>query len=200
MGGPLSNKENLQLLLRQAMDLVEICKRLDYQEIIAHKPEAVAALQDAVRIIRGSLPGEVDEGLENYATKPEAREKAGENVVTDKAALLERRRFLVEALGQAGLADRLGKVYCTDTAQRLIAFREIPHKRGLPQFDMVVGPDYSPQGGYHGIFIAEQEISSCLLPQPCDTVQWQIRERHRYANLEQVVDLVSMLSAGFPVH
>ncbi|HEY3699320.1 MAG TPA: hypothetical protein VGK97_08315 [Spongiibacteraceae bacterium] len=186
------------------MDLVEICKRLDYQEIIAHRPEAVAALQNAVRIIRGSLPSEAEanEELENYATKPEARAEAvtDPEKVTDKAALLERRRLLVEALGQAGLADRLGKVYCSETAQRLIAFREIPHKQGLPQFDMVVGPDYSPQSGYHGVFIAEQEILSCLLPQPCDTVQWQIRERHRYANLEQVVDLVSMLSAGFPVH
>ena len=191
----MNNKENLDQLLRQAVDLVEICKQLDYQEIIAHKPEAVAALQNAVRLIRGTLPVN-EEPLDSYAEKqPERPERT-----VDKAALLERRRLFVEALGQAGLADRLGKVYCTESAQRLVAFREIPHKHGLPQFDMVVGPDYSPQSGYHGIFIGEQEVMSCLLPQPFDTMQWQIRERHRFSNREQVVDLVSMLSAGFPVH
>ena len=190
----MNNKENLDHLLRQAMDLVEMCKQLDYQEIIAHKPEAVAALQNAVRLIRGTLP--VNEELGNYAAKQEERAER----TVDKAALLERRKLFVEALGQAGLADRLGKVYCTESAQHLVAFREIPHKRGLPQFDMVVGPDFSPQSGYHGIFIGEQEVLSCLLPQPCDTQQWQIRERHRFSSREQVVNLVSMLSAGFPVH
>ncbi len=191
----MSNKDDIQQLLSQAIDLVEMCKRLDYQQIIAHKPEAVAALKDAVRIIRGSLH-EADEALEDYADKPQVREPAP----VDKGALLERRRQLVEVLGHAGLAERLGKVYSTEAKQRLIAFKDIPHKQGLPQFDLVVGPDFAPQGGYHGIFIAEQEVMSCLLPLPCDTVQWQIQERHRFANLDQAVDLVSTLSAGFPVH
>lgn len=190
----MNNRDDIDHLLRQAVDLVEMCKRLDYQQIIAHKPEAVAALKDAVRIIRGSLSG--DEALENYAAKPVVREPAP----IDKAALLERRRQLVEAFGHAGLAERLGKVYCSETSQRLLAFKDIPHKQGLPQFDLVVGPDFAPQSGYHGIFIGEQEVISCVLPLPCDTMQWQIRERHRFASLDQVVDLVSMLSAGFPVH
>jgi hypothetical protein len=190
----VNSKDDIDNLLRQAVDLVEICKRLDYQQIIAHKPEAVAALQDAMRVIRGTLPNA--EPLENYASKPVTPEPAP----VDKAALLERRRQLVEVLGHAGLAERLGKVYNTEAEQRLIAFKDIPHKQGLPQFDLVVGPDFSPQSGFHGIFIGEQEVMSCLLPAPADTVQWQIRERHRFANLEQAVDLVSMLSAGFPVH
>ena len=186
--------DNVQRLLRQAVDLVEMCKRLDYQQIIAHKPEAVAVLKDVVRVIRGSL-GE-NESLENYASKQQVRERSPE----DKAALLERRRHLVEVLGHAGLAERLGKVYSTEVSQRLIPFKDIPHKHGLPPFDLVVAPDFSPQSGYHGIFIAEQEVMSCLLPTPADTLQWQVRERHRYADWEQAVDLVSMLSAGFPVH
>lgn len=191
----VNDKDDIDHLLRQAVDLVEMCKRLDYQQIIAHKPEAVEALKDAMRILRGSLP-KGNETLENYAAKPEVREPAP----IDKVALLERRRQLVEAFGHAGLAERLGKVYCSETAQRLLPFKDIPHKQGLPQFDLVVGPDFAPQSGYHGIFIGEQEVLSCVLPLPCDTVQWQIRERHRFADLDQVVDLVSMLSAGFPMH
>lgn len=190
-----SSKDDIQQLLNQAVDLVELCKRLDYQQIIAHKPEAVQALQDAMRVIRGTL-SDSGESLEDYAAKPEVREPQP----VDKAALLERRRQLVEVLGHAGLAERLGKVYNTEAVQRLIPFKDIPHKQGLPPFDLVVGPDFAPQSGFHGIFIGEQEVMSCLLPLPGNTVQWQIRERHRFASLEQAVDLVSMLSAGFPVH
>ena len=190
----VNSKDDIQQLLSQAVDLVEMCKRLDYQQIIAHKPEAVAALKDAVRIIRGSIND--NESLEDYAGKQVVREPTPE----EKAALLERRRQLVEVLGHAGLAERMGKVYSTEASQRLIPFKDIPHKHGLPQFDLVVGPDFSPQSGFHGIFIGEQEVMSCLLPAPAETVQWQVRERHRFASLDQAVDLVGLLSAGFPVH
>jgi hypothetical protein len=80
-----------------------------------------------------------------------------------------------------------------------VAFRDAPHKLGLPQFDMVVGPDYAPVSGYHGVFIGNQEVMSCVLPLPAESHQWQVRERQRFSDLTQVVDLVSLLSAGFPV-
>ena len=191
-----SEKEDIQQLLSQAVDLVEMCKRLDYQQIIAHKPEAVAALRDAMRVIRGTLPAG------DSAPTPTAPKQlnTAELAAAAKAALLERRRKLVEALGHAGLAERLGKVYSTVASQRLIAFKEVPHKQGLPQFDLVIGPDFSPQSGYHGIFIGEQEVVSCLLPSPGETQQWQVRERHRFVDLEQAAELASNLCAGFPVH
>ncbi|MFT3930804.1 MAG: hypothetical protein QM709_10970 [Spongiibacteraceae bacterium] len=188
----MNSKDDLQQLLTQAGDLVEMCKRLDYQQIIAHKPEAVAALKDAMRIIRGSIN---NESLGDYANKQEVREPTPE----EKAALLERRRLLVEVLGHAGLAERMGKIYSTEAAQRLIPFKDVPHKQGLPQFDLVVGPDFSPQSGFHGIFIGEQEVMSCLLPSSSEAVWWQVRERHRFTSLDQAVDIVGLLSAGFPV-
>jgi hypothetical protein len=192
----VSSRENLPELLSQAETLVALCKQLDYQQIIAHDAKAVAALQDAIRLIRGSLPIK-DEALSDYAERQSVH--VAEPVVIDKAALLERRRQFVEALGRAGLADRLGKIYASGAETRLIGFRDAPHKRGLPQFDMVVGPDFSPIAGYHGIFIGTQEVFSFVLPHPADDHIWQVRERHRFNALERMVDLVSMLSAGFPV-
>lgn len=190
----VNNKDEVQQFLSQAADLIEVCKRLDYQQIIAHRPEAVAALKDAMRVIRGTLG---DTGsLSDFAEKPVVRELTA----ADKAALLERRRQLVEVLGHAGLAGRLGKVYSSEATQHLIPFKDIPHKQGLPQFDLVIGPDFSPQAGYHGIFIGEQEVMSCFLPASAASAQWQTRERHRFANLEQAADLIGLLSAGFPVH
>ncbi len=190
----VNNKDDVQQLLDQASDVVEMCKRLDYQQIVAHKPEAVAALRDAVRILRGSV---TEESLADYASKQQVVREPSPD---EKKALLERRRRLVEVLGHAGLAERMGKVYSTEAAQRLIPFKDIPHKHGLPQFDLVVGPDFSPQSGFHGIFIGAQEVLSCLLPAPAETHQWQVRERQRFTELEQAVDLVGLLSAGFPVH
>jgi hypothetical protein len=197
-GAKLSNNDKIQTIFEQADELLRLCKGLDYEAIVAHQPAAVEALQDAVRVLKQSLPRN-DEGLNNYAQRQQGPTAAAPQPAESKDALLERRRRFVEAFSHAGLGDRLGKLYCTETDRRQVAFREAPHKLGLPQFDMVVGPDFTPTAGYHGIFISNQEVMSCVLPSPANAHQWQVRERHRFADIEQVVDLVSMLSAGFPV-
>lgn len=188
-------------LIQRAEELTRLCRSVDYQSVLAHDSEAVAALQDVLQVLKKTLPRD-NEDLGDYASAQSAtRPKRPEGPETDaeKKALLERRRHFVEAFSQAGLGNRLGKIYSPLDDRRLIAFREAPHQEGLPKFDMVVGPDYSPISGLHGIFISSQEVLSCVLPSPGEAHQWQVRERHRFANNLQVVDLVSMLSAGFPI-
>jgi hypothetical protein len=64
---------------------------------------------------------------------------------------------------------------------------------------MVIAPDFSPEDGLHAIVVAPQEILSCLLPGADSTRPWQVRQRVRYSSGEELVDLVSLISAGFPV-
>lgn len=185
-------------LIQRAEEFTRLCKSVDYQSVLAHDAAAVAALQDVLQVLKKTLP-RGGEDLGDYAsTQAGARQRsAAPESSAEKKALLERRRIFVEAFSQAGLGNRLGKIYSSTDDRRLLAFREVPHQAGLPQFDMVVAPDYSPVGGLHGIFIGSQEVMSCVLPS--ESHQWQVRERHRFANNLQVVDLVSMLSAGFPI-
>jgi hypothetical protein len=190
--------------MRQAVELIERCKRLDHQQIIAHKPDAVAVLKDVA-----GIPSSPDVTSSTAVTSSDSikpienstiKSEIGEPTPAAKAALLERRRLLVEALGKASMSAQVGKVFSTESPQHLLAFKDISHKLGLPQFDLVVGPNFSPQDGYHGIFISEQEVTSCLLPLPYDdSTPWQIRERHPFANIDQVKDLINMLSGGFSV-
>lgn len=195
----MDNKENMKELIQRAEEFTRLCKSVDYQSVLAHDEAAVAALQDVLLVLKKTLPRN-DEDLGNYASaQAGARQRAAPESSAEKKALLERRRIFVEAFSQAGLGNRLGKIYSSTDDRRLLAFREVPHQEGLPQFDMVVAPDYSPVGGLHGIFIGSQEVMSCVLPSPSESHQWQVRERHRFANNLQVVDLVSSLSAGFPI-
>jgi hypothetical protein len=189
----LNKKDNLRELFLQAEDFLQQFNRLDYEAIVAHEPAAVSVLQDVVKTIRNKRGGE--RALVGYAVEQELRVVGA---AEDKVSVQERRRALLEVLSQAGLSGRLGKVYCTEVDLRTAAFRDVPHKVGLPPFDMVVAADYSPQSGYHGIFVAGQEVMSWLLPTPYD-LAWQLRERHRFSTLEQMAELVGLLGAGFPV-
>lgn len=193
----MDHKENIKELIQRAEEFTRLCKTVDYQSVLAHDVAAVAALQDVLQVLKKALPRN-DEDLGNYASaQAGARQRSASSESPEKKALLERRRHFVEAFNQAGLGNRLGKIYSSLDDRRLLAFREAPHQEGLPAFDMVVAPDYSPVAGLHGIFIGAQEVISCVLSS--ESSQWQVRERHRFANNLQVVDLVSMLSAGFPI-
>jgi hypothetical protein len=197
----LDNKANMKELIQRAEEFTRLCKGVDYPAILAHNAEAVAALQDVLIVLKKALPRN-NEDLNDYAQAQSGPRKRVNKTESDpeKAALLERRRHFVEAFSQAGLGNRLGKIYSSLDERRLLAFREAPHQQGLPKFDMVIGPDFSPVNGLHGIFIGAQEVMSCVLPSPSESHQWQVRERHRFSNNLQVVDLVSMLSAGFPIN
>ncbi len=187
----MNKKDNLRELFVQADEYLQLFNRLDYAAIIAHKPDAVAVLREVVRSIRGD-----SEALDSYAQQPQARVRGVPD--DDKSSMVERRRSFVEALSHSGLGARMGKVYCTQAETRVTPFRDVPHKLGLPQFDMVVAADYSPQAGYHGIFVASHEVMSWVLPSPYDR-PWQLRERHDFTSLEQMAELVGLLGAGFPV-
>ena len=191
----MNKNDNLRELFLQADDVLQLFNRLDYEAIVAHEPDAVAVLQEVVKTIRGKRG---DEALASYATAPPVPRQPEVSIAEDKVSLQERRRAFLEVLSQAGLGARLGKVYCTEADSRTTAFRDVPHKLGLPPFDMVIAADYSPQSGYHGIFVAGQEVMSWVLPTPSE-LPWQLRERHRFSSLEQMAELVGLLGAGFPV-
>lgn len=191
----MNKKDNLRERIDQAEQIIQLYSRLDYAAIIAHEAKAVAILKDVVNTIRGPA-GKARGDSRDAAERQDS--PAPVEFPDDKAALADRRRLFVEALSHGGLGPRLGKVYSTNAASRVVAFRDVPHKLGLPAFDMVVAADFSPQAGYHGIFIGAREVMSFMLLAPFER-PWHLRERHAFSSNEQMVELVSLLSAGFPV-
>ena len=196
------NKDSSQALYNEAGRIVRLCETLDFEGIVQHRPNAISALQNAVRVLNVPLPRGGNDGLGEYAvapTSPKPAEPEAPIAAEDKALLQQRRREVLESLSQAGLGGRLGKVYSTSIEGRLQPFRDVPHKNGLPGFDMVMAPDFSPESGLHGIFVAAQEVMSCVLPGAEANRPWQVRERARYSTPEELVDIVSLMSAGFPL-
>lgn len=179
--------------------MVEASRRLDYPAIIAHDPKAIARLRQVATELRldlDRLRQGPDQSLADYAqVQPQPKERP----VLPAEDAQERRRRCVDALTRAGLGGRVGKLYSSSAAQRLVPFREAPHKQGLMPFDMVVAADFMPGEGYHGIFITASEVVSGLLLQPVESRGWQLRARAGYGNLAQMVEKVGLMSAGFPV-
>ncbi len=162
-------------LAARAHQLLQALRQLDHEGVIAGDPAARAQL---ARILR-ELPGD-----ESGTAVPARR---------------ERQRLWMGVLQAAGMGERLGKLYDSEAVGRIVAFRDVPHRLGLPPFDLVVAPDFNPIAGYHAILIGGDRVSSCVLRQPCATSEWQVRETHAFDSAEGLVDLVGALAVGMPV-
>jgi len=180
---------------------------LNYQKILTHDSEEIAKLRDSLL----GLNIRWDSGsLGDYASKQEARQYSGNTAgeqpsggVDTRSALdldtVERQGQIIESLSDEGFSDRSGNVYSSFVKSRSLSFKQVPHRIGLPDFDVVVAPDFAPNPGLHGIFIGSGEVMSMTLSiiDGKTGEQWQIEKQKKYSSEEQMVDFVTLMSAGF---
>lgn len=192
-------------ILDSADELIEASRSLDYSGIINDDDAALSQLNAVLK--RLSINQfDNDDLLDDYASKQAhaSTAKAADTFAVDEAinpeqsAAIERQQQIADIISQEGLQDRLGKVYNSFANDRVLEFNNVPHQRGLPPFDLVFAADYSPLSGLHGIFISADEVMSIVLPSDAggDT-DWQVLKRRQYSNPDELMEFVTLLSAGF---
>jgi hypothetical protein len=185
---PSINKFNSRII-DEAYRLVNICKHLDFQAITRHESLAVAQLQQAIQTLGIRTRGRVVNGSEP-ATLPMAKSRSQQNEVDSIEQTIR------AALVNAGFEERLGKIYNSESKQRMVELSEVTQRSGLPAFLFSIAPDFAPVAGYHGIFITSAEVYAAVYPVNGNG-QWQIDARRSYANMQQMEEWVTLLSAGF---
>ncbi|MEZ5549491.1 MAG: hypothetical protein R3E82_01240 [Pseudomonadales bacterium] len=162
---------------RRAHDLVE---RVDLRGVAAHDPQAVEKLKKV-----GSALDELSAGRDVQYI---------DGVDEDEAPTLDeeqmRRSELMIVLSQAGLSDRLGRVYVEGTTNGTVALDIVPHREGLPEFDVCVAPDHSPADGAHGIFVSQLGVFSALIPAPPTRHRWRILRSRPFDDQREMLDII----------
>jgi len=95
------------------------------------------------------------------------------------------------ALSDAGLADRLGRVFMHGDTNEMIVIDLIPHRDGLPEFEVCLAPDHSPAEGAHGIFISERGVFAALIPEPVTRHKWRILRSRPFDDFAEMLDTVT---------
>jgi len=182
-------------------------QNLDYRKILSHEADEIAKLRHSLAGL--NIRWDSD-SLGDYASKQETRQystdstsKASSEGADTRAALdldtVERQGQIIESLSAEGFSERSGNVYSSFVKSRSLPFKQVPHRIGLPDFDVVVAPDFAPNPGLHGIFISAGEVMSITLAikEGNTAGQWQIEKQKDYSSEEQLVDYVTLMSAGF---
>ena len=179
--------------LKRAGKVVSGSRSLNYQRILRHDEEEVAKLNHLLKQLGGTHT-KIDEPLENYASHPEQ----GRPTERDDSVKAERCKKMIVRLEQEGFGDRLGKVYNSFAKGRSVEFDRLPHRRGIPPFDLAIAPDFSPVAGMHGIFIAGDTIFSYNLPADTPpTGNWELLKKKSFTTEDEMAEMVTLIAAGF---
>lgn len=166
---------------------------LDYKAILAHEEKAVAKLNRVLQKLSIN-PARVRDPLGNYASRQSGARATAQPELSRK----DRVQLLTDTLAKEGFGERLDKVYNSFSKDRVTPIDRVPHHRGLPGFQIVVAPDFAPISGMHGIFIVGNTVRSFVLPSDSQG-GWQLVRQKDFASMEQMVELVTLISAGFDV-
>lgn len=98
--------------------------------------------------------------------------------------------LMLRLLESEGFKNRLGGLRVLDDAHPLQSLNAVPHRLGLPPFDLCVAPDFVPVDGAHGIFVNIKGVFSASISRPYETSTWRIVRSARYDSAAELVALV----------
>lgn len=195
----MKNQYAFDELIKQANRISYITKQIDFEKIKTHEPSEVEKLNNFLSelgagiagpvVNAGANPAVVD-GLSEFDTEEPGKSKGAETQAARQMAILEQ-------LKKEGFADRLGRLYNNRYESRSMEFRKVPHRKNLPDFDMIVAADYAPGAGAHGIIITQYQVMSVYLAAPEEQNSWQILKQRSYDSMEEMGEIVTLLAAGF---
>lgn len=190
------SKNTSNPVLAGADTFLDCCDRLDFQSIFENQKDALRTLRvvmdeldltpltkEQLKSLRPAEPITVDSSVVSHVASTDPKE--------------ERRQEIIDEIEAQGFGDRLDKVYDSFADGRTRVLSKVPHRHGLPFFNTVIAADFAPVSGLHGIFISNSEVISAVLPYPCEGHHWQLEIRRNYSSLSEMVEYVTLLSAGF---
>ncbi len=197
-----------EVLLGNADKVLDACKRINYNGIINHDPSDVATLKEVLvdLSITANQPGEsqskpsesADGSVTNQVERGEQLNSGAGVVMESKEDIMARRENIAKHLDDEGFAERIGNVYNSFAEKRISTLDQIPHRRGLPPFDVVIAPDFAPVAGLHGVFISEKDVMSIILASEGGGESgWEIIKQKPYKTPEEMIELVTLVAAGF---
>ena len=166
-------------LMDQARRAHEIVQAVDFEKLAAHDPDEAAKLKGVTEALDRLSNGEMVEHVE------------GVDEVVEVSTELEQRMRLMEVFTTAGLGDRLSQVRLHDgTASASRPLDLIPHREGLPAFDVCLAPDDAPAEGAHGIFVSGDTVFSAHVPEPVIRHHWHVLGSQPYEDDTTLVAIV----------
>ncbi len=176
----MPDKNSFGDLFASADKVLKASQSVDYRAVVKHHRVAVRQLNEALKLagmeIEGLFPGRGKDfrsselAFDGSPTTSDAAAASGQS----SSDANNRRDELLELVGSAGYGARVDMVYYAQSDTPTKAFSSVAHRSGLPAFEVVLAPDYTPKNGVHAVFITANSVYTAALCYPEKDHQWQV--------------------------
>lgn len=98
---------------------------------------------------------------------------------------------LIDDLDDLGMAELIGRVVLIADRPSYRPLEVIPHREGLPSFNLVIAPRSGSLRGATGIFIGIKQLVLASVAAPIDNHPWRIDRRDSFDNQPELIELLS---------
>lgn len=199
----MPKKGSFEYLFASADKLLKASQSVDYRALIKHHNVAVRQLNEALNIANREVEelfpgraGQFDSGSGSqgdYADRQSTSSTSGSGqaFAVDSQDAIMRRGEIMELISSAGFGDRIDKVYYAQSDVSTKNFKGVAHTSGLPEYEVVVAPDYTPKNGIHAVFITGNSVFSAALCYPEKDNQWVVLEKKPYEESYELLELAA---------
>ncbi len=162
----------------------ELVEAVDLQKIAAHDSSEISKLNTV-----NSALDDLSEG------KIVAHVEGVDEVMPEIDAEQQRKSDLFGAIASAGWVDRMGRVlYVSADGDAVKPLELIPHREGLPEFDICIAPMQRVSYGNYGIFVSGHGIFAASIGEPTSKHHWRIDRSQPYDNTDELMRSISLFA------
>ncbi len=174
------DNDSLQAWMDRAKRAHELVEAVDLDKVVKHDTEEV----DKLNSVTGAL-ADLSDGKE--ITHVEGVDEVVESL--DPAA--ERKVQLLSQMAAVGWSDRLGRVLFIEGGNTSLKPVElIPHRKGLPEYDICIAPEQAVGNGNFALFISANGVFSASVSEPTSKHHWRISRSQPYESVQQLLKTI----------
>ncbi len=159
----------------------ELVDAVDLKKVAAHDSAELSKLGTVTDALNDLSEGRLVAHVEGV-----------DEVMPEIDAEQQRKSDLFAAIAGAGWVDRMGRVLYVSADQDSVKPLElIPHREGLPDFDICIAPSQRVSYGNYGIFVSGHGIFAASIGEPASKYHWRIDRSQPYDSMDELMRSIS---------
>ncbi len=171
-----NDDDSLETWINRAKRAHELVDAVNLDKVAAHDAGEIHKLDSVSNALQQLSEGNVLDHVEGV-----------DEVMPELDAEQQRRADLMAAIAEDGWVERMSRVLTLEDGDATLRPIEIiPHREGLPDFDLCVAPEEAVGLGNFALFVSATGIFAASINEPASKHLWRIARSRPYENFDEL--------------
>lgn len=171
-----NDDDSLETWINRAKRAHELVEAVDLEKVAAHDAGEIHKLDSVSDALQQLSEGNAPDHVEGV-----------DEVIPALDAEQQRRADLMAVIAEDGWVERMSRVLTlADGGATLRPLEIIPHREGLPDFDICVAPEEAIGIGNFALFVSATGIFAASINEPASKHLWRIARSRPYETIDEL--------------